>query len=120
MLGCSHSAPKTAPPLADPRFAQLRFRFYPGVTSVDNMPIARPDFVIPLSPQETKFNVVPGERDVAAAVSYQNGGSASWRFRFIFEAGHSYKAESDLLGSKLKITDEQTGVSVALRPGAQQ
>ena len=37
------------------------------------------------------------------------------RFRFIFEAGHSYKAESDLLGSKLKITDEQTGVSVALR-----
>jgi hypothetical protein len=107
------TAPKAAP-VADPRFAQLRFRFYPGIPTIDGNPSGAPSWNIPLAPRQTKINLVPGEHDLAASLRMQNG-SAFWNFRFLFEAGHSYLAESDIAGSRLKITDEQAGVSVALR-----
>ena len=97
------------------KYATIRFKFYPGVESIDGVETDRPKWSIPLAQKETSVPVSPGERAVVASITNTSGSGSSsrrWQFRYIFEAGHTYKFEAGW-SQVLKIRDEQTGLVVA-------
>jgi hypothetical protein len=119
LAGCAHQPDPAADARAammNAKYATIRFKFFPGVETVDGVETDRPKWSIPLAQQETSVPVSPGEREIVASITNTSASGSSsrrWRFRYVFEAGHTYKFDAGW-GPVLKVRDEQTGIVVAV------